>query len=60
MLDDEKRAGMDQSIAMMAEVIPSAVKQLYDGFISEGFEKDDALNLCQSYIHGLSGAPFKK
>lgn len=50
MLDDKKRAELDQNLAAMLEYFPVQWRQLYLRLIEEGFEEPQALDLLKTYI----------
>jgi hypothetical protein len=50
MLDPKEQAKFDQSAAALAEVLPSAWKQLYDGLMKEGFTEEQTMRLLSVWI----------
>lgn len=50
MLNDKEKADLDQVAATLAECIPSLLRQLYDGFIREGFTEEQAMRLTEAYL----------
>lgn len=53
MLDPAKRAELEQSTAMLVEMIPPVCWQLYQGFVKEGFSEAQAFALVCNYLRGF-------
>lgn len=53
MLDDKTRAVLDQGIAEMAEVWPRMIRSLYDGYIAEGFDVRQSIELAMFSMREL-------
>jgi len=50
MLDAKNRARADQAIATMVELLPYHCRLLLEGFIKEGFTRQEALRLIETTI----------
>ena len=55
MLDPEKIAEVEQSIAMIGELLPASWRILYENLIKKGFTECESFKLVQTYI--LSQCP---
>ena len=55
MLDDKKRAELDQASASLGESFPLLWRSIYRNCLLEGFDKSESFRLVQTYI--LSNAP---
>ena len=50
MLDDRKRAELDQASAALTEAFPPLWRNLYLRCVEEGFAEEEALALVKAYI----------
>lgn len=55
MLDDSKRAQIDQELAEMAEVLPKGWRAIYLGCIAEGFSEEQAMRIIIAFIQKPNG-----
>lgn len=55
MIDDKKRAELDQSLSLMLDFLPVQWRQLYLRLIAEGFQETQALELVKIYIKAICG-----
>ena len=55
MIDDKKRAELDQGLALMLDFFPVQWRQLYLRLIEEGFQETQALELVKTYIKASCG-----
>ena len=52
-LDPEQQAKLDQAAKALADNVPSLIRGLYTGFISEGFTENQAMELCKIYLEAM-------
>lgn len=50
-IDPKELHKIEQSLAGLGELIPRMAKNIYDGFIKEGFTEQQALVLTSGYIN---------
>lgn len=55
MIDDQKRAELDQGLALMLDFFPTQWRQLYLRLIEEGFQETQSLELVKTYIKASCG-----
>jgi hypothetical protein len=54
MLDDVKRAELDQSMAMLKEIYPGLMWTMFTEYKERGFTEDQAFELVKTHILGLA------
>ena len=59
MLDDKKRAEMDQASTMLVEFLPPLWRQIYNGLRKEEFDTRDSMELLKCYILSQGTAPIR-
>lgn len=50
MINSEKRAKYDQSIAEISEMLPAMWFSMYNGLKKAGFQQNEAFDLLKTYI----------
>ena len=54
MLEGKDRCELEQSMALLSEVLPRCWRGLYDGMIEQGFTEDQAMKILRSCVYGQS------
>lgn len=57
MLNDQKRAELDQAMVAIAEFLPPLWRQLYIKLIEQEFTETQSLELVKTYIMASCGSP---
>lgn len=55
MLDPDKIAEMEQTVAAVKETIPKLVKAIQEGFKAEGYSDSDARLFAIAYLFSFNG-----
>lgn len=59
MLDDKKKADLDQSDALMAEILPGLWTQLFKGCLKAGCTEEIAIRFVCAYIVGATSGGIR-
>lgn len=52
-MTDELKKQMEQHLSIVAKVMPKLWWQLYEGCVSEGFSREQAIELLKAYVASL-------
>lgn len=50
MINSSDRSGIDQANALVGELIPASCKSLLEGFLSQGFSREEALSFIRVWL----------
>jgi hypothetical protein len=53
-MDPKAKAELDQSLALMRDILPTQWRALYVRLVEEGFREDQALDLLKTFITATS------
>jgi len=59
MIDDNKRAEIDQASAWLAECLPPLWWSLFEGCLQAGFTESNAIDLVKTYIVANNAIGFR-
>ncbi len=48
----ERQRACDQSLAYLGDALPGFIQRMFANLRVEGFTEDQALRLCEAYLHG--------